>query len=266
MNILEKFIEYCRNSESCVLCTVVEESGSTPRSTGAAMLVLPGGKIEGTIGGGITEHNVIQRALQMMSGGEEFFLFRERLSANSETPDLHAACGGELSVFMQGGVKKNQLVIFGAGHVGCAVAECATFAGFDVVLWDERSEFAAQEKFPFAKVVCCPLDETPQKIKLSDGCYVVVVTRGHALDAEVIKILENTPAKYIGVIGSKTKIAHVREKLLKENISPAHLDRLSQPVGLPIRAETPNEIAVSIIAEIIAVRRDAKISELRKLW
>jgi xanthine dehydrogenase accessory factor len=265
LEIYKKFVECGDNFDDCILCTVVEEVGSTPRSVGASMLVFPGGKIMGSVGGGITEHNVIARALLMMESGSEFDMYREELNAedDEETAHLHAACGGSIAVFMQSASGGAQLVIFGAGHVGCAIAECGVFAGFDVTVWDERDEYANPENIPFGKTICCPLREFSEKIKLLRDCYLVVVTRGHALDADVIRMLENTPAKYIGVIGSRTKIAYVREKLLKEGVSESHLNKLYQPVGLPIKAETPNEIAISVIAEIIALRRGGNIPELR---
>lgn len=268
LDIFEKFVIYSKNGEACVLCTVVEESGSTPRGVGAAMLVLPGGKIDGTVGGGVTEYNVIKRAAEMIDTGEEFFLFREELAAqtNEETAHLHAACGGALGVFMQSAASKKRLIIFGAGHVGVAIAELGVFAGFDVTIWDERPEFANIEKIPYGKVVCCTLIEVHDKIIFGSDPYFVVVTRGHSLDTDVMRLLENVPAKYIGVIGSRPKIAYVREKLLKEGVSSAHLDRLYQPIGLPIHAETPSEIAISVLAEITAVRRGAKVSELREKW
>jgi xanthine dehydrogenase accessory factor len=265
LKIFEKFTECGKNSDDCILCTVVEEDGSIPRGVGALMFVFRGGKIMGTVGGGITEHNVIKQALDMIKSGTEFYMYREELHAekHEETSHLHAACGGNVSVFMQNSTSRNQLVVFGAGHVGRAIAECGTFAGFDVTVWDERGEFANPVSVPFGKTICCPLNEFLQRMKLNSECYIVIVTRGHALDTEVIKMLENTPAKYIGVIGSRSKIAYVREKLLSEEVSSSHLDRLYQPVGLPIRAETPNEIAISVMSEIVSVRRGGKTAELR---
>jgi xanthine dehydrogenase accessory factor len=265
LNIFEKFTECGKNCDDCILCTVVEEDGSTPRGVGASMLVFSGGKIMGTVGGGITEHNVIKQALDMIECGKEFYMYREELRAEKhvETSHLHSACGGKVSIFMQSACRKNQLIVFGAGHVGRAIAECGTFAGFEVTVWDEREEYANPESIPFGRTICCPLNEFTQKIKLNRECYIVIVTRGHALDTEVIKMLEKTQAKYIGVIGSRAKIAYVREKLLSEGVSCNHLDRLYQPVGLPIKAETPNEIAISILSEIIAARRGGNVAELR---
>jgi xanthine dehydrogenase accessory factor len=267
LNIFDKFVEYGRNFDDCILCTIVEEDGSTPRGVGASMLVFSGGRIMGTVGGGKPEHNVIKKALDMIESGKEFYMYREELQVqnNNETSHMHAACGGSVSIFMQSASNRAQLVIFGAGHVGRAIAECGTFAGFDIIVWDEREEYANPESVPFGEIICCPLNEFLQKIKLHRECCIVIVTRGHSLDTEVIKILENTPAKYIGVIGSRTKIAYVREKLLSEGVSESHLDRLYQPVGLPIKAETPNEIAISVMSEIIAVRRGGNVSELRKV-
>lgn len=248
-----------------MLCTVVGSLGSTPRDLGAAMWVRPDGSIAGTIGGGPLEYAVIGKALEILASGDGPVL-HEAVLREAESAGL-ALCGGEATVLMEPMGKEAEIVIFGAGHVGKALARAAAGAGFQVMAWDEREEYANPEAIPWGKVVACPLEEAFEKgITVDALSYVVVMTRDHALDEEVLRILEGTTPAYLGLIGSRKKIASIREKLLHRGVSQSHLDRIFQPIGLPIGAETPEEIAVSVLAEIIAVRRGANIPKLREAF
>lgn len=248
---------------AAVFCLVVEEVGSTPRSMGSPMLVYPDGSIEGSVGGGITEKNVIDRALKLLRHGTGSILYKETLAASEAALD-GAACGGAMSVYLEVVGRTRDLLIFGAGHVGRALAQAGHTAGFAVTTWDDREEFANGTNIPWGNAVCCPLEEAMEHLpEFHGGTYAVVVTRGHAQDADVIKLLEGRPAAYMGMIGSRKKIAFVRERLLAQGVSEAHMDRIYQPVGLPIKAETPEEIAVSIVAELIAVARGGDLESLR---
>ena len=262
-SLLGRLTEAVDAGEELILFTVVDETGSTPRGRGAAMLVFRDGAIEGTIGGGITEHRVIERARTMLEDGIRTVFYRESLSATEAALD-GAACGGEVSVFLERYGRRDELLIFGAGHIGRALAKLADAAGMKVTTWDEREEFANERNIPWGTVLTCPLEEVFARGAASHASsYMVIVTRGHALDAEVVKFLEGRESAYIGMIGSKRKIAFLRERLIEAGVGKAHIDNIYQPVGLPIKAETPEEIAVSILAEIVAVRRGA---DLKKLW
>lgn len=242
-----------------VLCTVTEELGSTPRSRGASMWVRPDCTISGTIGGGLLEHEAMARAQELLRSGGNSASWRMEL-----TEAEGMACGGSASVYMEVLGREEELVVFGAGHVGAAVAKLGIFAGFQVTVWDERAEFANPDNFPGARTVACPIDEIFEKgVSLGDKSYVVIVTRGHKLDSEVVAATEGMSGAYFGMIGSRSKIAAVRRDLLAKGVSAEHLDRIRQPIGLPVKAETPEEIAVSIMAEIIAVKRGADIEALR---
>ena len=242
-----------------VLCTVTEESGSTPRSRGASMWVRQDGTIAGTIGGGLIEYQAIQHALELIRTGEASETWRKSLNEKDGM-----ACGGEATVYMEVMGREDELVIFGAGHVGKAVARLGAFTGFRVTVWDEREEFANPENIPCARTIVCPIDKIYENgIKLHDRSYVVIMTRGHALDAEAVRMTDKQLGAYYGMIGSRSKIATVRRMLLEQGVTQAHLDRLHQPIGLPIKAETPEEIAVSVLAEIIAVRRGGDLDGLR---
>lgn len=254
--------ELCQGGTG-VLCTLVDSEGSSPRHLGARMWIRPNGSVVGTIGGGVVEFRVIERAKDMFEKRSAPLLHRESMW-NDEVSEGEPACGGDVGIFMEILGQDREIVIFGAGHVGLAIAQLGSFAGFRVTVWDERPEFASTERFPSAQVVVCPVSQIlTSGIRFHEGTYVVIVTRGHALDAAVAKLLDGTTAAYVGMIGSRRKIATVREALRVDGVSSAHLDRLFQPVGLPIGAETPEEIAVSVLSEIIAVASGADLRALR---
>ena len=174
-------------------------------------------------------------------------------------------CGGVISVFMEVIGSSDELVIFGAGHVGRAVAKLGAYVGFKVTIWDERADLASEEFFPGAKRLSCPLDKIYDNgLTLHDRSYVVIMTRGHMSDADVVAVTDKKPGAYYGMIGSRSKIAALREMLLGRGVTREHLDRIHQPIGLPIKGETPEEIAVSIVAEMIAARRGGNLDALRK--
>lgn len=262
-DMLKKLAGICDIGGTAAFCVVVEESGSTPRGMGSSMIVYPDGRTDGTIGGGISEHRVITRAVKMMESGGGSALHRESLS-DSEAGLDGAVCGGSMAVYIEVIGRGRELVVFGAGHVGKAIARLGDMVGFGVTVWDEREEFVNDRNIPWGRKICCPLgeyfDNAPD---FHDGTSVVIVTRGHSLDGEVVKLIEGRPAAYMGMIGSRKKIRIIRERLGKEGVPMAHLDRIYQPVGLPIKAETPEEIAVSVIAEIISVYRGADVAALR---
>ena len=263
-NILDLIHEETSQGKKGVLCTLVDATGSSPRHLGARMWVRPDGSTAGTIGGGTVEFRVQERAKTMLLQHENPVLHRESMW-NDEVSEGEPACGGEVGIFLEILGQDRELVLFGAGHVGLAVARLGHFAGFAVTVWDERPEFASSERFPEARVLACPLDRVFEEgLRLSEGSFVVIATRGHALDAAVAKALDGMPAAYIGMIGSRRKIATVRDALLRDGVSQEHLNRLFQPVGLPIGAETPEEIAISVLSEIVAVASGADIRSLRE--
>lgn len=245
-----------------VLCTVVGSDGSTPRDIGASMWVRSDGSITGTIGGGPLEYAIIEKAVELLRSGSGPILHKTVLRESESGGE--AVCGGEATILMEPLGRDAEVVIFGAGHVGKALAHAASNAGFRVIVWDEREEFANSKAIPCGKVVACPLGEALEKgVRLHASSYAVVVTRGHALDTDVVRMLEGKPMAYLGLIGSRKKIIFVREKLMQQGVSREYLDRIFQPIGLPISAETPEEIAVSILSEIIAVNRGADLAKLR---
>lgn len=268
LSLMEKIVEDVKHGRRGVLCILIEQQGSTPRKEGASMWVYPDGSIEGTIGGGPMEHECIGEALDMLEKGDTVRVKDCNLGAglSGKCPE-GAVCGGESKVYFEAVLPEDEIFIFGAGHVGKALARVAACSGFKVTVWDERAEYANGENIPWARTIACPLEELFDRSRYGKlfhgGSYVVVVTRGHNLDSDVMRLMEGQGAAYIGVIGSRGKIAFVDKQLKEQGVSEDFLNGMYRPIGLPIKAETPEEIAVCILAEIIAVQRGANIEALR---
>jgi len=214
------------------------------------MLVYPDGSIEGTIGGGHLEAEVIQAARTAID---------ERCSRtlNIELTESYGhTCGGRAFVYIEPILAEPRLVIFGAGHVGRALSRLGRLAGFRVIIGDDRPEFADREKLPDAgRVVILTWKDALSDIPVDDNTYVVIATRGHAHDFQVAARVLETPARYVGLVGSKKKRTALADFLKKENFSEAQINRIITPVGLSIGSVTPEEIAVSIVAQLIEYRR-----------
>ncbi|KUK57873.1 MAG: hypothetical protein XD80_1169 [Synergistales bacterium 53_16] len=264
LRVINKELE---EGKSGVLCTVVRAGGSTPRDLGACMWVRCDGSSEGTIGGGPTEKTVTEKALEMIKEGRQEPILHEAIFREKESGG-QSVCGGEATILLEPLGFEPEIVIFGAGHVGRALARLAAATGYKTTVWDDREEYANPERIPWGRNIACPLEDAFKEGRLSlDGrSYVVVVTRGHVLDEEVVRKMEGYPVAYLGVIGSRKKIAAVRQRLIESGVKEEFLDGIYQPVGLPIGSETPEEIAVSVLAEIIAVRRGAEICALRSAY
>lgn len=236
-----------------VLATVIEVVGSAPQVPGAKILLLDDGRAVGTVGGGTFEHRVLEHAGNLL--GRESGPRTEFWDANL-TRDLGMCCGGEMKVFFERITGTERLVIFGAGHVGRALCSAAAAAGFDVTVVDEREKLAVRERFPEAHEVIC---EDPEvvlpELVYDPATYCVVVTHDHPLDEKIIKALIQRPVRFLGLVGSRAKRNKFLMRLRAQGIAEDALARLRSPVGYDIGAVTPEEIAVSITAELIAIRR-----------
>jgi len=241
--------------EDVALCTVIAAVGSTPREEGSKMLVRANGAIIGTIGGGAVENAAIQEALEVLRRGRA-----KKMEYKLNTSgDLGMICGGDTEVFIEPIFAAPQLYLFGAGHIALPLSHMATMVGFKVTVIDERAEFASSERFPDANVMPLEIPEAYSQIRVGQGDYIVIVTHGHKGDEVALEGALKTPAKYIGMIGSQSKNKAVYEHLLEKNFTMEDLSRVYSPIGLRIKAQTPEEIAVSILAEMIGVKRGAEI-------
>jgi xanthine dehydrogenase accessory factor len=250
LRIYEEIARMARAGEAGALALVVDASGSSPRKAGAKMVVRGDGSILGTVGGGRVEAETIAAALEAIGAGVP------RTLSFSLTEENGFVCGGSMRVYVEPLSAGPRLLVFGAGHVGRALAGAAAFAGFRVTVADERPEFAARELIPEAEetVVGDPA-AVLSRIRADAGTFIVVATTDHRRDFDAVRAALRTPVRYIGVVGSRRKRALLLETLAKEGVPPEELAKIAIPAGLPIGAETPAEIAVSIVAQLVESRR-----------
>ena len=252
-DLFEELVRRRRLGERSVLATVVRVQGSTPREAGARMLLLGDGGIRGTVGGGAREADVIAAARDVLARGGSRLLaidFGEGLRGG-EGP----VCGGTMEVFMERIDPARRAVIVGAGHVGYFLHRHLSLLDFRTTIVDPRPEFASEERFFGATLLCEPFVDGLAKLALTVADAIIIVTPGHQHDREALERALATPAGYVGMIGSKTKVATVFKALRGCGVSDEQLARVHAPIGLDIGAETPAEIAVAIAAEIVAVFR-----------
>jgi xanthine dehydrogenase accessory factor len=247
--------EALSRGEEAALVTIVSSNGSTPQRVGAKMLVFGDGRIVGTVGGGCYEHDAIGKARIVLSTRKPTTVKYDLNDDFAEETGL--VCGGQMEVFIEPIEASPSVYIFGAGHVGYYLARMAHDAGFAVHVIDDRAAFANAERFPFAaSVVVDDIPEWLARTTLPATAYAVVVTRGHRNDLDALRALAPRELRYMGLIGSRAKVARLYEQLMIEGgVDPDRLARIHAPIGLDLGAVTPQEIAVSITAELIAVRR-----------
>ncbi len=253
-DIYQEIVRIKEGGEEAALVTIVSATGSTPREEGTKMLVRADGSILGTIGGGSLEAQVIKEAVEVIKQGKPKRLHMSLTAKEAEVAGM--VCGGELEVFIEPILTPPTLYLFGGGHVSLPLAKMGKLLGFKIAVIDDRAEFASSARFPEADTVLAEeFASSFPKLKIDKSSYIVIVTRGHQHDELVLEWAVGTPAKYIGMIGSKTKVKTIFSHLLAKGISKGQLGRVHAPIGLKIEAQTPEEIAVSILAEIIKVRR-----------
>ena len=255
MDIYQKIQQLKEDRRPSALVTVVKTKGSVPREAGSKMIVLEDGSIYGTIGGSTVEALIIEEAREVIKNGRPRLISHDLYDRDGA--DTGMVCGGKMDFFIEPLNTVERLYIFGGGHVGYHLARMAHLAGFEYTVIDERPEFANKERFPEAAE--CLVD-SPEKmaaeLSFGDNDYVVIVTPGHAHDYEILRQVIRKPARYLGLIGSKVKRREIYDKLKQnDGLAEKELQRVHCPIGLPINAETPEEIAVSILAELIKVRR-----------
>ncbi|TMQ69260.1 MAG: xanthine dehydrogenase accessory protein XdhC [Candidatus Eisenbacteria bacterium] len=239
------------------MATVVETRGFTPRKSGARMLVAGDGETWGTVGGGAIEQEILERARALLAG-EASTLVRRHL-----TQELGMCCGGEMSVFLEVIAPAPELVVFGAGYIAKPLAAIAAGCGFEVTVVDGRVEWANEERFPHARLhLGAPEDFARAWTPRGEEC-AVVVTHDHALDQRLVELLLEHPLRFLGMVGSIPKQRKFALRLKARGFTPEQIARLHTPLGVEIGAETPEEIAVSVVAQLVAVRRGASVETAR---
>ncbi len=254
MDLYEEIVRLRKEGRRGAVATIVNVRGSIPSFKTAKMLVRDDGSIVGTIGGGCVEADVWQAAREVMESERPRTL---TFDLNQDPKyDTGLVCGGSLEIFIEPILPPAQLYIFGAGHIAASLYRVARIAGFDITIVDDREVYASRERFPEAhEVLAEDFDKAAASLTPSESSYIVIVTRGHHDDMRMLRWAVQTPARYIGMIGSKRKTITIFKELQKEGLAAELFDRVHAPVGLDIGAITPEEIAVSITAELIAARR-----------
>jgi len=265
MDIYEEIVKLRQEGRRGAVATIVNVRGSIPSFETAKILVRDDGSIAGTIGGGCVEAEVWQAAREVMESEKPRSL---TFNLNQDPKyDTGLVCGGTLDVFVEPVLPPALLYIFGAGHVSVNLYRIAKSAGFDVIVVDDREAYANRERFPDAReVIAEDFEQAMAKLSPSESAYIVIVTRGHRDDMRVLRWAVQTQACYVGMIGSKRKTVTIFRELVKEGLAPELFERVHAPVGLDIGAITPEEIAVAITAELIAVRRHAERALPHMSW
>lgn len=245
--------EALRRGEAASLVTIIRTEGSTPQRVGAKMVVFADGRTVGTIGGGCYENDAFWKARQALQTRRSEVVRYELADDVAEESGL--ICGGQMEVYIEPLEAAPHLHLVGAGHVAYHLARAAAPVGFHVHVLDDREKFASRERFPDAVEVT--VDSIPGRLAQANftaNAYVVILTRGHRFDLDALRALAPRELRYLGLIGSRAKVARLYEALRTEGVARERLEHVHAPVGLALGAVTPQEIAVSILAELIAVR------------
>ncbi len=263
MDIFEEIVKMRRIGQRGALATIVHTNGSIPSFESSRMLVREDGSLVGTIGGGCVEAEVWAAAKEVMQNeAPRKMVFNLN---NEATYDNGLICGGTVEIFVEPILPQPMLYVFGGGHVSMALAKAASAAGFAVGVVDDRDTFANLQRFPMAQEIFTSYDEAFNALHPSAATYLVIVTRGHKEDMRVLAWAVRTEARYIGMIGSKRKVLSVYKALENEGYRPEEFERVYAPTGLEIGALSPEEIAISIVAELVAVRRNAESAAHKKV-
>lgn len=257
MDIYEELVRLRRLGQKCALATIVQVNGSIPSFESAKILVREDGSMIGTIGGGCVEAEVWTAARDVIESEKPRHL---HFSLGQDAAyDNGLICGGQLDVFVEPVVPQPRAFIFGAGHISKSLSKVATLAGFSTNIIDNREQFASRERFPEAdEIYAEEYEEVFAKLPVNSSSYLIIVTRGHRDDMRVLRWAVETPARYISMIGSRRKVLSVIHEFEKEGVPREAFERIFAPMGFEIGAVTPEEIAVSVVAEMIAVRRGAE--------
>ena len=265
MDIYEQIVQLRREGRRGAVATITNVRGSIPSFQTAKMLVRDDGSISGTIGGGCVEAEVWQAAREVMEQEKPRTL---TFNLNNDPKyDTGLVCGGTLEIFIEPVLPPALLYIFGAGHVAYNLYKIATIAGFEVTVIDDRESYANRERFPEAReVIADDFDAVTARLSVPEGAYIVIVTRGHRDDMRILRWAIDARARYLGMIGSRRKTIAIYKELERQGIPAGKFANVHAPVGLEIGAVTPEEIAVAIVAEMIAERRHASPNVASKMY
>jgi xanthine dehydrogenase accessory factor len=251
LDVIEFAARNAAEGKKVALVTVAETTGSSPASVGQMIAVLADGSTAGTVGGGASEHRIIQQALEAIKNGERVFKF------SFDHSEFGMICGGSMAGFGNVLGSGPSLCVFGGGHIAQCLARLALNAGFSVTVVEDRPEFASD--FESARYVICNPQEYAKTDPASNSEHAVICTRGHKTDADALRYCLTKKFEYLGMIGSDKKVAEVFDSLRGEGVEQKELDRVYAPIGLDIADAVPAEIAVAILAEILLVKNKGKL-------
>jgi xanthine dehydrogenase accessory factor len=255
MDIFEEITMVKKSGMRAMLATVVESMGSAPGKPGARMIIKADGATVGTIGGGAVEKKITEEALECIQETEAKVI-------HYELEDLGMACGGGMSIFLEPLISAPDLIIFGAGHIGSALSRIGSMVGFTTTVVDSRDEFANRERLPWTdNLVAEDYPKAIQELSFTETSYLVILTHRHANDFEILEYCIEKPFYYLGMIGSRKKVATAFQQLRAKGIGEESIKRVHAPIGISIGAETPEEIAVAIAAQLIAVRSGVEMTK-----
>ncbi|MGE5581818.1 MAG: XdhC family protein [Bacillota bacterium] len=262
MNLYSEAGKLVDGGAAFAIATIIAVKGSTPRKT-AKMIIKSDGTTLGTIGGGLAELFVIREATVAIR--EDCSKVVEYTLDNEAADGIEMFCGGRMTISIEVVAAKPKIIMIGAGHVGLAVAKLVALLDYKLVIVDNRAEFANPEKYPMAAEIFCDhnLQTAISRLRIDQDSYIVIATND--ADLQALRAVIDTDAAYIGMIGSKHKVASIAELLKKEGVSKERLQAIYAPVGLDIGSETPEEIAVSILAEILKIRHGKTGLSLREV-
>jgi xanthine dehydrogenase accessory factor len=266
VDIFDEIQRLRQEGRKAALATIVQIRGSVPSFQSAKMLVRDDGSTMGSVGGGCVEAEVWSAAQDVLRDEKSRVMSFDLTDESMAESGL--ICGGKVEIFIEPVLPTPKVVIFGAGHIATQVSKIATIAGFKTTIVDNRPVYANAERFPEAEAIYSEsFEQAFEQVVPNDNTYVIIVTRGHQEDQNVLRWAVQTNARYIGMIGSKRKVRAIADQLESEGISREKLERVYMPIGLDIGAVLPEEIAVAVVAEVIHVRRAGfKHSLSKKLY
>lgn len=253
LDIYRELVDMMSRGEGGVMATVIASKGSAPRKEGTKMLIKNDGTFIGTVGGGGVEKMVLEKAPEVMKSGQPVMV---HFDMSDSGRDAEMICGGQLDIFLDPFGAQETLYLFGAGHISQSTSAMAKKLGFRIVVIDPRPDYNNQERFPDADLrITKDFKEAFHGLKITPNDYIVIYTTGHLFDEVCLTFAVTTEAKYIGMIGSKKKSLEVKKRVIENGGPKEKVNKVHSPIGIAIGAETPDEIAVSILAEIIKVKR-----------
>jgi len=263
INVLKRITEEMGAEKPVALVTVIEATGSTPGKTGAMMAVLEDGTTFGTVGGGKLEGEITKEAVICLKTGEDRLL---NYHLKDDEEGIGMQCGGDAQAFVKVFKPRQQLILAGGGHISQSLYHQGLMLGFRVTIVEDREEYCNRERFPQAdQLLVGDMGKLMEDMPLGSGTYVVIGSRGHKMDEIALRAVMGRSVAYVGMIGSRNKVAHTIKSLRDSGVKEEHIDQVYMPIGLDLGGQKPEEIAISIIAQILAVKYGTEPKHLKVL-